>query len=460
MIPSRQVKQAPLLLKHIVSVLLLAFVISTHCQAGMMSSLLKAAKNIDTPDGVPKSLSDINFSQIDIDLPNRVQPEVLSLKLDLNNQWVLKDATGKIVSDLSALSHPICVIEKFNLPGDINQLKTFMPDLPLFVRSGANVYKLNREGTFSISAGSVSMRVDSNQLLQKAIYHLDRPWYSNRVHIVGASLKDNHLSSSFQSVEVKAVDMSPSRFRGQTLVIGGPIKGDQVLVAGESMSISELRALAQDYDISLILLDSPKAVSPDKLKKRMIEMSSAGNQTTGSLLSQFHQEGNKTFYQWNPDGKNYVFIQKNIAVERNTRAETDSVSSDLVQTILINSLLIYRPNEEHQKELDYRWVWWLPSNLSMYLVISTFAGFASFGTSRSLLRKIWRNKKRTDYSFILTFYWVKIVRFLLLFLLIIPLFGLPCLIFIIFYSVYLFFRAIFMGLLKFIRFFMPKAKNN
>ncbi len=435
---------------------------AVNVQAGMLGSLLKAAKKVETPDGMPRNLSDINFNQLDIDLPHKAEPQVISLKLDLNNNWVLRDGAGNMVTDVRSLKNPVLVIEKFHLPENISQLRSVFPELPLLVRSGTNVYKVKRLGELSVRVGTVHMRANSMSLLHKTLTHLDRPWYSNQVNVVGASLNDNYLGGAVKSAEVTRVLSSPSSFRGQTLVIGGPIKGDEVRVGGEAMSISNLRKHALQYDISLAFLDSPKAISPDKIKQRILDVSSPdvspSVQTTGDFLRQFNDSRAKTFYQWSPASKNFILIEKQIKAQTNSTDYPPSLLDDVVSHATIHGIIFYRPNEERQIEIDRRWVWWLPSDVSLYMALSMFAGFISFGTCGRLMRKLWPKKPRSEFSMAITYQLIRFLRVLFLLGVLLPVFGLPCFIFSIFHGIYLILRFIFVGIVKFLRLFLPKKK--
>jgi len=304
------------LMTALISITLLLGAATSH--GGIISSILKSAKKVDAPDGVPKGLSDINFSQLDIDLPHKGAPEVLSIKLDLNNEWVVRNADGKLVSDTASLKNPVLVIEKPHLPSDINELAAVMPGVPLLVRSGRNLYEvnrkgyeINREGGISVRTGSVVMATPDMEAFHKALFHLDTPWYTHKVNVLGATQSQNYLGGNFKGIKSSLLTESPSMLRGQTVVLGGPIKSGKILAAGGSHSINELKAIAKQYDISLILLDSKKVVSPEQIQARIQKMSQGGEQhSTGSFLSQFKHKGQRTFYQWHPDSKNYVLIQK------------------------------------------------------------------------------------------------------------------------------------------------------
>jgi len=442
----------------LVSIMLLLGAATSH--GGIISSILKSAKKLDAPEGVPKSLSDINLSQLDIDLPHKGAPEVLSIKLDLNNQWVVKNADGKLVSNPAALKNPVLVIEKPNLPRDLNALASVVPGVPLLVRSGRNLYEVNRTGGISIRTGPVVMATPNMAAFHKALFHLDAPWYSHKVNVLGATQSQHQLGGNFKGIKSSLLSESPRMLRGQTLVLGGPIKYGKIQAAGESHNIADLKVIAKQYDISLILLESKKVISPEKIQARIQKMSQDGEQhSTGSFLSQFNRQGGRTFYQSHPDSKHYVLIQKERVPVLDQSIRVGDVAVEMATSMVIRGINIYRPNQDRQQELRRRWVWWLPSDVSFYLIISSFAGFISFGTCRSLMRKIWPTKPRSEFNLALTHYLFKGLRLVLLVLIIIPLFGLPCLIFYVLNSIYLLIKLIFIGLLKVIYFIVPGLKK-
>ena len=127
----------------------------------------------------------------------------------------------------------------------------------------------------------------------------------------------------------------------------------------------------------------------------------------------------------------------------------------MMETALHGTLLgvrIYRPDEARQQELDQRLVWWLHSDVFLYLVVSFLAGTVCFGTCREFLNWLWPRRQRVQFRWLVSYLLVRLIRLLVLGIFVLPLFGLPCLIYRIVYSFYQVVRWLVNGVLRIFRF--------
>lgn len=405
------------------SLLLLLF-FSASTNAGLLSFLGKAAKKADTPDN-PTLIDDLSVGKLKLEGLNSGDANPVFLKIGINGEWAYTLQNGERITDLSQLEHPLLVIDKAHLPYDLRKLSVLPPDIPLLLRHNQRLFRMQRSPELAIISGNGIVPTPTRESLQGALYHLASPWYRNRVYVAGADLGSS-ATSRIQGIDYGQLQETLSQLRGETLVVN----------AGK-VNLQHLTDQARRYDMQLIVIDGSRPVTAGQLEKLMA--SGLRDNTVDGLLKLFH----KTFPEMTPQPPHYSWQTKarhQIVIRSNTAAEPlDSAGAAMMEAALHGTLLgvrIYRPDEARQLELDQRLVWWLHSDVLLYLVVSFLAGTVCFGTCREFLNWLWPRRQRSQFRWLAGYLLVRVIRLLVLGIFVLPLFGLACLIYRIVYSLY------------------------
>lgn len=405
--------------------LLFAVLPMQDAAAGIISSISKIARNVDAPSSGISKLPDGSLQYLDISLADGTPPNLLRSKLNADNQWVLRDSGGNVIANPAQVSNSALIIDRVHLPQDLSQLNSLPTGAPVLVRSNDHVFRLEHGMGWTVKAGAAAVRVDDIAELKSALSYFEMPWANGPVRILG--LKDQAADSLSlrRGVDIKTLQNSPAQLRGQTIAMAGPIEGDRMSAAGKKLSISELRKTAEQYDISLIVLESKSRVAPKNLLKQLDGDHVNGvPQNTGQFLASLQQPGADTFFEISPTGRQQVVIRQQTADPVAAPALSDVEAAIVAQVVFKTAAMvsIYRPDEERSKELDARLVWWLPTWALGYLIVSAVLGLVVVGTTLDAFYFIW--PRSGTHSDVLRYLEIGI-SLLVFFVLFLPLFGLP-----------------------------------
>lgn len=367
----------------------------------------------------------------------KAPPDILEVKLDLNEQPVFRTPKGQIVASPDTLENPVLIINKYHLPSDLQKLDSLPSHLPVLVRDGHHLLELKKgaTGRWQLRSGNVHIDVPDYTALTRAMAHLNAPWGYHKVKILDSQTSP---STPYASFKLDTLLKSPHQYKGQTLVMGGALDKHSLSTPHGQAELSKLQTLAKEQDITLLILDSKAPLPAAKLAAQLDKISEYNTpMSTGAFLSHFHAQGPAIRYQVTDSLHGQTFIRS--INSTHPPADTSPAAAQSLNTlssVAIRSSLMIRPDEERRSELDNRITPWLPSPISFYLIISAAAGYLFFGTCRQLLRRFWPLTLRENFSPKWLYSGYRLIRLIVLLSLIMPLFGLPCAIWRICYTAY------------------------
>lgn len=367
----------------------------------------------------------------------KATPDILEVKFDFNEQPVFRTPKGQIVASPDTLENPVIILNKFYLPNDLQKLDSLPSHLPVLVRDGNHLLELKKgaAGLWQLRSGNVHIDIPDHTALSRAMAHLNAPWGYHKVKILDSQASQSTPHATFK---LDTLLKSPHQYKGQTLVMGGALDKLYLNTPHGKAELSTLQTLAKEQDITLLILDTPTPLPAEKLATQLDKISGSNTpMSTGAFLSHFHAQGPAIRYQITDSQNGQTFIRSLQTVTPPTDTTLDMAqSTGTLSNVAIRSSLMIRPDEERRNELDNRIVPWLPSPISFYLIISIAAGYLFFGTCRQLLRYFWPLTLREDFSPKWLYSGYRLIRLVVLLSLIMPLFGLPCAVWRICYTVY------------------------
>ena len=357
-------------------------------QAGLISAITKAAKKVDAPSASFNKLPDGGWQHLDLGFADGIEPNLLRVKLDADRKWVLSDGAGNIVDDISQVENPAVVIDRAHLPDRLSQLDSLPVGAPILLTSNDTLFQLVKQDEWAVRVGGASIKANTPSGLKSAVAHLERPWANGPVRILGLKDEAANSMSLRRGVDLKTLQNSPAQLRGQTIALSGSIRNNHIRVAGKRVSLTDLRRTADEFDISLVVLETRGNASPKALLKQLDDnMVDGVPQNTGHFLGKLHEPGMQMEYSINPTSKNQVVVR-----QKTEAAGVEANATDLESVIAAHAIVrvaIYRPNEERAQELEDRLVWWLPTWMLGYMIVSLVTGLVFAGTSADVFYKFW-----------------------------------------------------------------------
>ena len=397
----------------LVFILLVFFTMTAH--AGLISLLSKAGKAVNKID------IDVPISKFDLpNIADDVTP--ISIKPRHSGEWDLTLPDGKrvtlseFIKNNKGHAQQAFVIKSLDLPSDLSIFNSIPDSLPVFIKSGNNrIFELQHGSFTALKYKNIQVVVDDMTGLKESLWHLERPPINNSIRIIQLEKNSKELITeksygSGVAVEKVSADSIYETFRNikrQTVVLSGKIKDGQLYNGSENFSIEQLRKIAAENDISLVIIESNKHTKV--LKKIAVEATARKNDvkhlydTTGDFLNRFKDPANSELLRikLNQMGNSQSVIQfQPVVKESINQAPLEAITDiGLVPFHLLGkSVSLYRPDQERSKELDGRIFSWIPTPIQNYLIASIILGWLAVSTSWTLWNKIWKIQKRPFYS--------------------------------------------------------------
>ncbi|WP_172840288.1 hypothetical protein [Solemya pervernicosa gill symbiont] len=404
---------------------------SSTAQAGLLSAIMKAGKkaDIDTP-----------ALKYDVDLPGGKDDLVGAPYLDESGNWKVKLKDKSIIDPSAPYALQAVgknklrlLIDVDDLPSSLDKFLELPPHLEIYVVRKKQAYRLKKAEGWSVAKGRVEVAVGGVDALQQAVWHLQRPWSSGAVHIVGAGLKSRQGGSRVASIDIEQFLNDPARLKHQTLVVPGRVSGNELFVAGQKGQGVDLRRLkqhAQENSINLVVLDAV-----DQKAARMV-----GKQLLQRLDASMIYDDTAKFFQrfggdeamrltFDPSRNSQTLISNNayrpiVEPVAGAPVSAATVITDISLHGLLHAVHVIRPDQEHAREYDQRIVPMIHSNVQWYLLASLILGFMSFSFTRSVWQRIWPPRRREQFGNVIFYASYALWRGLLFALLFVPLLGL------------------------------------
>lgn len=416
--------------KSLVLFILFLCFISTS-DAGIFSAVGKAAKAAKKVDIDAPSL------KLDVDLPKHF-PDHTPVKLfeSPTGEWHIKLPDGNFTSLRALAALPkkqrhALIIDRYDLPQDLSKFDAIPDDYPVFIKYRHNqLFAFKTGASKSIAYQNVVIDVKNIKELQRAMWHLHRPIMSKGTHWLYLDKDPNKTlpptilngRSTVDSVGSQHVLDMMRQSRLQTVVIAGEIQKSKLLIP-DSKNVIEIAALsraAERYDVSLIILDTPKPVVT--LKTSIKDFTNLSSASSAQLLSTIAKPtvDNPLKLSINANERSQIAIQSRPRLSETVQTQSGSIDMPL-------SIHLFKPTQERDEELDDRLIPYVHSNISWYLLFSALLGFVFMGISWRYWNTLWQVKQSSEYSNILIYLFLRIIHFSIFVIIYLPVLGLPSL---------------------------------
>lgn len=396
----------------------------------------KAAKKIETPESNGRLFDEAMLAKLDLGELDAANTTPIFLKPGLDNNWIYSTHKGTRIDDIAQLDNALLILDKAYIPPNIQTLKSIPGKAPILLRHNDQLYQLKRSPELAVASAGAYMATPDFTALQNALFHLAYPWHRGRVHIAGIHTPKGQLSH-LHRVDPQQLTQLTSRFRGETIVLSGTLRGNTLTIDGADIELDSLASQARRYDTQLIILDSNAFPAPGILTHILSDSRNLSTRNLLDAIAVASQNSNRA-----PHYTRHLHIDDQVIIQRSANSPVKQLASPadvMTETgahLALHSVRIYRPDQTRQEELDHRLIWWLHSNISLYLIVSFFCGTLCFVTCRELLARIWRRKESVAFKWWVSYTGVRAIRLLIILLVVLPLFGLPCLIYRILYNCY------------------------
>lgn len=356
--------------KYTHSLILVFLLFSTVAQAGIFSSIIKAGKKIDV-DAPTKSsyLDDIKLQALDMPGVNS-KTELIEIS-PRNGVFVTPDLDGVNTKNTAFVVH------EAQLPADMGAFNTLPKDIPIIINAKSlKTFSLQRGDNLYITSDKVRVRVDSKEQLKEAMWLLSKSTSSANTQFL-------HYAKSSSS----DIAQQLSQLRNKPVVLAY----DQTLK--KRISESELKAIAKAQDLSLTLIETPK---PQQLitqvKTQFLEAETGSNNLASFYSSLAKTSKSDDLIDLTIDTNQNIQSSIKLAVKTPSTLETGTDILDVLQLTqsAIKAIQTIAPTEEHQTEIDNRFIYFIPSiYTSTLLFVWVFSAIFLF-SSREYLMYYWR----------------------------------------------------------------------
>ena len=427
---------------------LLLLLSTSSVNAGLFSTLSKMGKAVKN--------ADIDISLNKMELPDNLKDYApVTVKVDADGQWAVTQADGTVAhideffsQSTKASSKPALVIRASDLPDDMSQFFSLPHDLPVFIQGKkGRLFEFQRKNPPALIYNNVLLRVNNIHEIRDGLWMLQRPSMTKAVHFFRLDEKapsliaDNASNLSVNSVAADGLLSAMKAIKNQTLVLSGRIVDGQLLGTGKSsVSMEQLRKMADENDIHLFVLDSDKPALVLKKVSGSMRKAVKNNliqfDTIGDFFNRLSDSSgtNKLELHASRSGRNQIAIQwKSDGVETNVNV---GALTHMPLHLLLHSSLSHMPDRARSRELEDRIIPGIPSMLQFYVIASVVLGFTALGTSWRLWRKLWLLRARKEYKNLAVFLLLWPLHRLGFLLIFIPMFGLFSFIWLLLSSVY------------------------
>ncbi len=341
--------------------------------------------------------------------------------------------------------------------------RALLKDLPdgadLHMVAGRDSYRLVRRGAsdetlFAFVRPHLLVELKSRPLFHEAVALLERPLRRSSIRTLALQpgAPERLPSTARFDPETKAALVDPiepskltealASVRGQTVLITGRVEGTRLHFRPESgseqsLNVLELIAAAADNDVNLVLLHAPVPSQPggrnwlwqrisvdgldDALKRpKYGDFLDAMGASRGTFRVSVTREGlERVLVRARPEGS---------VTEPITGTIGDWVSSavsNVTGELVTNAVEIYARDEKREKELSRRIVPGIPSDYQIAYIVLMVIGLIGWPVSRGWWAWLWPAEQRSEYRGTIGYRAAQSARFLIFFLVFMPIVGVP-----------------------------------
>ena len=464
----------------IIAPFLLFICLASQAEAGLLNILRKASKNIDA-DGLSINPR-LDFSDLKkIKVKKGTARVAVSTRSD--GTLVLVAESGKqIVLDSSQDIRPILKnLKDASRTADgkkVKELKFFTNEKSLFEHAKShslfaqldNLNLVSSKGkilplkamtkgsgdhVFGVNVSKRTVVLASNgQQMKEALWRMGRGMNRGDVHLVsfdGTARSTPNLLPVLTNGMPKPTLINPKKLnealrtlRGKTLIVSGKVEGTDLVVDSAKdgrhvIQFDELKQLAAREDIDLFIVGKRSPKQPavktwfgSPFESQMKKAFQAN--TYGDFLSALHGEKKLLTIDTKLAANNRLTFQSlsGESVEKlggltSFIKEIDIVGAlagRVVSKLSEISLDLNVKDKERASELNARIIPGVPSILQYLYIANIIFGFVGWTVSRWVWHKIWPPRARTDFSSLISFIGMKLLRFAVFVFGLLGLFGL------------------------------------
>ena len=342
--------------------------------------------------------------------------------------------------------------------------RALLKDLPegaaLHVVVGRDSYPLARGAQggalFAEVRPHLRVTLDEAGLFDEAVAQLERPLSRASIRTLAlepggpaAVSSSPRLEAATKAALVDRIDPAElsgalRSVRGQTVLVTGRVEDNLLHFRPQSGPEQSLKILdviraAKDADVNLVILHAPVPRQPGGRNWLWQRIAVGGlddalkRATFGDFLDALGASHGSYRVSVVRDGGGRVVIR---AVSEGADAEPitglvgewwSTAVSNITGDLVTSAVEVYARDEARQKELDRRVVPWVPSEYQFAYIIGLVAGLMGWPVARSWWARLWPSEERAEYGGAIGYRAAQLARFLVFFLVFLPVVGLPAL---------------------------------
>ena len=353
-------------------------------QASILSKLAKLGNKLDNIEVGSLRFSDANLSYLNIaDLNNH---QLVVVKPRMTGGWQLTNAQGLVVHSLAGAKDPILILDKAAIPADLSVLSTLPRNAKLLIRDRGNFFELDYVKSPIVKIGKIRVAIQSASHLKEVLWQLQRPIVKERMQLLSANF--NKPST------IDGLLNGSGRAQASNVLIVGKVTQGIISIADKRVELGALKKAAQNQNANLIIVDADKSalVKVDEVLRLDQKQQSASRPfLTYEFLNKINDSNSSFALDVSDSGNFHTLLQSKSVTAQARKADSSSDTSIVVATHLgIHSVLLLRPNQARQTELDEMLWGVIPTWLLGWLVFSFLVGLWARQELNALLSMIWK----------------------------------------------------------------------
>ncbi len=315
--------------------LIVVLLCSLSLQAGILSGLSKLGRAAKKADDVPTStirhFDDIPNKIEGLSVTELKPNSSGSWDIKMADGQVIDIQT--LAASGVDLSEQALTLRAFDLPSDFDRFNKLPADLPVYITNKkGRAFELIRAETPVLRYNNLRIPLAKGLNIKSAFYHLDKPLSHRKTRFVqlteapGSMLPVSAYGSrvGIETVSSDQLIESLLAFKADDLVLSGPLKDGKLFpkgLKGQGVNLDDLKKVAADNDLNLMILDSarPKATLNFLELKQAASYRDSGQAlalNTGDLFASFSDDlakaktnGNPLQVSFSSTGRSQVVIQ-------------------------------------------------------------------------------------------------------------------------------------------------------
>jgi len=312
------------------------------------------------------------------------------------------------------------------------------------------------ETLFAAVRPNLKLELGSRSLFEEAIAQLERPLIRSRIRTLalepggpttlssGPRLDPATKTALVDAIDPGALAGALRSVRGQTVLVTGRMEDNLLLFHPENgpeqgLKIRDVIGAAADADVNLVILHAPAPRQPggrnwlwqriavdgldDALKRATLaDFLDALGSSRGALRVSIAREGaGRVLIRAVPEGSGAEPITGIVADWLSTAA------ASITGNVVTNAVELHARDEARQRELDQRFIPFIPSDYQIGYLVGLVAGLMGWPLARAWWERLWPAERRAEYRGIAGYRAANAARLLAFLVVFLPIAGLPAL---------------------------------